>query len=253
MLDRPRVALITGGSGAIGQGIGRRLAEDGFQVAVHGFGDADRANAVRDELRALGTRAESYQADLSQEDDAESLFAAVLRDFGWLDCLVSNAGIYPRSAVTETSAAEWDAVLGTNLRGTFLICRAAARHLRETGAGSRGRIVTISSGAASRGAVNGAHYAASKAAIIAFTKSLALELAPDRILVNCVAPGTIDTPMPRLGMTEEQLQERAQAFIPLGRLGTPADVAEVVAFLLEERVTWLTGQTIWLNGGDLLP
>ena len=88
---------------------------------------------------------------------------------------------------------------------------------------------------------------------MAFTKSLALELAPDRILVNCVAPGTVDTPMPRLGMTEAELAERARSFIPLGRIGTPDDVAEVVAFLLNERLTWMTGQTIWLNGGDLMP
>lgn len=245
------MALVTGATGGIGAGIARRLAQDGVAVAVHGRASAEQAARVRDELRALGGRAESYTADVTQEAAVEGLFEGVLRDFGRVNYLVSNAGIFPRSEVVEMATDEWDMVLATNLRSTFLVCRAAARHLKARC--EPGRIVTVASGAASRGAVRGAHYAASKAGIIAFTKSLALELARDGILVNCVAPGTVDTPMPRLGMTEEQLAERAKTLIPLGRLGTPRDVAEVVAFLLAEQVTWMTGQTIWVNGGDLLP
>lgn len=245
------VALVTGATGGIGAGIASRLAQDGLAVAVHGHARAEQAARVRDALRAGGARAEAYTADLAQEAAVEGLFEAVLRDFGRVDYLVSNAGIFPRSEVVNMAAEEWDAVLATNLRSTFLVCRAAARHLKARG--GQGRIVTVASGAAARGAARGAHYAASKAGIIAFTKSLALELAQHRILVNCVAPGTIDTPMPRLGMTEEQLADRARSFIPLGRLGTPADIAETVAFLLGAQVTWMTGQTLWVNGGDLMP
>ena len=190
--------------------------------------------------------------DVASEEEVERLFADVVRDFGRVDCLVSNAGIFPRSAVVDMAADEWDRVLGVNLRGTFLTCRATARHLKERQVGSAGRIVTISSGSAQRGMPRGAHYSASKAAVIGFTKSLALELAPDRIIVNCVAPGTIDTRMPRIDATEEFLAERGRTVVPLGRMGQPSDVAEVVAFLLDERVTWLTGQTIWVNGGELL-
>jgi NAD(P)-dependent dehydrogenase (short-subunit alcohol dehydrogenase family) len=128
-----------------------------------------------------------------------------------------------------------------------------ARHLTDRQIGSAGRIVTISSGSALRGMPRGAHYSASKAAVIGFTKSLAQELAPGRTLVNCIAPGTVDTRMPRIDATEEFLAERSRTVVPLGRIGQPADIAEVVAFLVDERVTWLTGQTIWVNGGELLP
>jgi NAD(P)-dependent dehydrogenase (short-subunit alcohol dehydrogenase family) len=247
-----RVVFVTGGSGGIGRGICLRLAEAGLAVAVHGYASIDGPQAVRDELRAAGARAEAYQADVASEEEVERLFADVVRDFGRVDCLVSNAGIFPRSAVVDMAADEWDRVLGVNLRGTFLTCRAMARHLKERQVGSAGRIVTISSGSAQRGMPRGAHYSASKAAVIGFTKSLALELAPDRIIVNCVAPGTIDTRMPRIDATEEFLAERGRTVVPLGRMGQPSDVAEVVAFLLDERVTWLTGQTIWVNGGELL-
>jgi NAD(P)-dependent dehydrogenase (short-subunit alcohol dehydrogenase family) len=246
-----RIALVTGGSGGIGGGIAERLASDGFGVAVHGYSGSDRAAAVRDRIRAADGRAESYRADLADEGAVEQLFEAVLGDFGDLDAVVSNAGIFPRSLVVEMSLAEWERVQAVNLRSTFLVCRAAARHLQRRGQG--GRIVTIASGSAARGMARGAHYAASKAGIVAFTKSLALELGRDQILVNCVAPGTIDTPMPRQDATEVELLERARTLVPLSRMGTPRDVAQVVAFLLDERLTWLTGQTIWVNGGDLMP
>ncbi|MBV9134935.1 MAG: SDR family oxidoreductase [Chloroflexi bacterium] len=246
-----RVALVTGGSGGIGAGIVQRLAHDGFAVAFTAHSDAHAASLLRERVRANGGAAECFPADVSREDDVGRLFEEVHSNLGPLDVIVSNAGVWPRARVCDMSTDDWDHVIATNLRSTFLVCRAAARDFRARR--YAGRIVTVSSGAASRGAVDGAHYAASKAAIVAFTKSLALELAPDRILVNCVAPGTVDTPMPRLGMTEAELAERARSFIPLGRIGTPDDVAEVVAFLLNERLTWMTGQTIWLNGGDLMP
>jgi NAD(P)-dependent dehydrogenase (short-subunit alcohol dehydrogenase family) len=246
-----RVVLVTGASGGIGAGIAERLSEDGWDVAVHGHANLERAAAVRDRIRAAGGRSESYLADLSDEKAVGDLFDSVMRDFGDIDAVISNHGIFPRSLVVDMSVEEWDRVQATNLRSMFLVCRAAARHFKRRGSG--GRIVTTASGAAARGLVLGAHYAASKAGVVGFTKTLALELAADHIFVNCVAPGTIDTPMPRGGgTTEAALEERARTFVPLRRMGKPSDVAEVVAFLLGERLTWMTGQTIWINGGDLM-
>ena len=246
-----RVVLVTGGSGGIGAGIAERLAEDGWAVAVHGHANAARAAAVRDRISATGGRAECYVADLADERAVEELFAQVIGDLGGLDAVISNHGIFPRSLVVDMSVSDWDRVHAVNGRSTFLVCRAAARHFRR--AGVVGRIVTIASGSAARGLVLGAHYAGSKAGIVAFTKTLALELASEKILVNCIAPGTIDTPMPRGGGTSaEALYERARTSVPLGRMGQPSDVAEVAAFLLNDRLTWMTGQTLWINGGDLM-
>jgi 3-oxoacyl-[acyl-carrier protein] reductase len=246
-----RVALVTGSSGGIGAGIAERLAADGFDLALQAHQHLARADLLRDRVRAGGGRAESYRADLSDEQAVERLFRCLVRDFGGLDAVVSNAGIFPRAPVVEMSLDEWERVLAVNLRSTFLVCRWAARWFRERGRG--GRIVTLASGSAGRGMPRGAHYAASKAGIVAFTKSLALELGEAQVLVNCVAPGTVDTAMPRQDSTEVELIARARATVPLGRLGQPQDVAQVVAFLLDERLSWLTGQTIWVNGGDLMP
>ena len=244
--------LVTGGSGGIGAGIAERLAEDGWKVAVQAHANASSAATVCDRIRSKGGRAESYAADVSVENEVERLIEDIDRDLGQLGAVVSNHGIFPRSLVVDMSVEEWDRVLAVNGRGMFLVCRAAARQFKRHG--TAGRIVTIASGSAARGLVLGAHYAASKAATVAFTKTLALELAADQVLVNCVAPGTVDTPMPRgHGTPEEILQERARTLVPLKRMGQPQDVAEVVAFLLNPRLTWMTGQTLWVNGGDLMP
>jgi len=250
MTTTHRVVLVTGASGGIGEAIVERLASDGFGVAIHAHSRDDRAAALCDRVRSGGGEAGWYAADLAGEEAVGEMFSAIDRDFGRLDGLVSNAGVFPRSTVVSMSVAEWDHVLAVNLRSTFLVCRAAVRHFLERQIA--GRIVTIASGAAARGMARGAHYAASKAGIVAFTKSLALEVAPDHVLVNCVAPSTIDTPMPRGGATEAELRERSRTLVPLGRMGVPADVAEVASFLLNERLTWLTGQTIWINGGELM-
>lgn len=251
MTTSTRRVLVTGASGGIGAGIVEHLASPGLRVAIHAHSRSDRATALRDRVQSTGAEATCFTADLTSEQAVEEMFTAIDDALGGLDGVVSNAGIFPRSTVASMHASEWDTVIAVNLRSTFLVCRAAVRHFLERG--TEGRIVTVASGSAVRGMPRGAHYAASKAAIIAFTKSLALEVAENNILVNCVAPGTIDTEMPRGGATEAELLERARTVVPLRRMGTPADVAHVVGFLLDERLAWMTGQTIWINGGDLMP
>ena len=245
-----RVVLLTGASGGMGRGITARLAEDGWALALQAHANAAKVTDMRDRLRAAGGDAHCYLADLSNEAAVGTLYEELIRDHGRLDAVVSNHAIFPRSLVVDMTTEEWDRVLAVNLRSTFLLCRAAARQFRLQGTG--GRIVTVASGTASRGQVLGAHYAASKAGIIAFTKSLAQELATDRIIVNCVSPGTVLTAMPRQMNTDEEIIDRARRLVPLGRIGQPEDIAEVVAFLLNDRLTWMTGQTIWVNGGDLM-
>ena len=245
-----RVVLVTGASGGIGSSIAARLAEDGWAIALHANSNAAKVMEVRDRLRAAGSDARSYVGDLSNETAVEEIFQGLEKDYGRLDAVVSNHGIFPRSLVVDMSVEEWDRVLAVNLRSTFLVCRAAALLFRREG--TPGRIVTVASGTASRGQVSGAHYAASKAAIIAFTKSLAQELAEDGIVVNCVSPGTVLTSMPRQVNTDEEILDRARRLVPLGRIGQPEDVAEVVPFLLNDRLTWFTGQTIWVNGGGMM-
>ncbi len=245
-----RVVLVTGASGGMGGGITARLAEDGWALALHANANASKLSDLRGDLRAAGGDAQCYTADLSNEAAVGRLYLELIRDYGRLDAVVSNHAIFPRSLVVDMTAEEWDRVMAVNLRSTFLLCRAAAIQFRSQGTG--GRIVTVASGTASRGQILGAHYAASKAAIIAFTKSLAQELASDRIIVNCVSPGTVLTAMPRQVSTDEEIIDRARRLVPLGRIGQPEDIGEVVAFLLNERLTWMTGQTIWVNGGDLM-
>lgn len=245
-----RVVLVTGASGGMGRGITARLAEDGWALALHAHANASKVRDMRDDIRAAGGDAQCYAADLSHEAAVGRLYQELILDYGRLDAVVSNHAIFPRSLVVDMTAEEWDRVMAVNLRSTFLLCRAAAIQFRIQGTG--GRIVTVASGTASRGQILGAHYAASKAAIIAFTKSLAQELASDRIIVNCVSPGTVLTAMPRQVSTDEEIIGRARRLVPLGRIGQPEDIGEVVAFLLNERLTWMTGQTIWVNGGDLM-
>jgi 3-oxoacyl-[acyl-carrier protein] reductase len=164
--------------------------------------------------------------------------------FGRLDILVNNAGTYPRSWALEMAEEEWDLVVDTNLKGTFFCSQAAARVMKPAG---YGRIVNLGS-VAMAGQPRGAHYSATKGGIASLTRALAREWAPE-ILVNCVAPGTVDTPQPRQGMTEEQLVERVRQ-LPIPRIGTPDDIAEAVLYFVSDRASWITGQVFHVNGGD---
>lgn len=242
-----QTAIVTGSGGGIGEAIAVAFAKEGARVLLAELVEAN-ARAVQQKIERSGGTAISRQTDISEEASVDAMMQACIERFGKVDILVNNAGIYPTSPVEEMAEAEWDRVIGTNLVGTFLCSRAVVPHLL---AEKRGRIISITSGRGLQGAKNGAHYAASKGGIIGFTKSLALELAPAGITVNCICPGVSDTAQPRGHSTEEELYARA-ARIPLGRIGQPEDIAKAAVFLASDRAGFITGQTLLVNGGGVM-
>jgi NAD(P)-dependent dehydrogenase (short-subunit alcohol dehydrogenase family) len=171
-----------------------------------------------------------------------------IKELGTIDVLVNNAGIYPAGSIEELSTETWDRVIGTNLTGAFLCARAVVPIMLKK---RQGRIINLSSSTGFRGARNGAHYAASKAGVVGFTKALALELAPTGITVNAICPGLIDTAQPRGHMTDEELYAKKER-IPLARIGKPDDLVGPVLFLASDKAGQITGQTVFVNGGDLM-
>jgi len=245
-----KVALITGGAGDIGQAVAAKLAEEGASVAlVDTPNQASRAVETCAELQSQGGQAAFFSADVRQAAEIERALAGVQQTLGSLDILVNCAGIIRWSALREMSEEDWDLVLDINLRGTFLTCRAVSRAMVERGAG--GRIVNIASGLAARPSAEVAAYAASKAGVIAMSKSLALELAPYNILVNCVGPALVNTRFVVEKRSHLEIATTARQ-TPLGRVAEASDVADTVLYLCSPSSRFLTGQTIWLNGGALM-
>ncbi len=242
-----RKAVVTGGARGIGRAICLALARDGADVAVVDL-DLSGAEETASLVEKAGRTSRAYRVDVSDEAAVENLFGTLSRKFGIVDILVNNAGICPTTPVLDIRAAEWDRVLGVNLRSTFLMSREAFRLMRERGAG---KIVSIASSAAKTGGLAaGSHYAASKAGVIAFMKSLALAAAPFKVNVNVVCPGPTATLM-----TDAWGKETNIAFaekIPWKEYGKPEDVAEAVAFLASDRARYITGETIDVNGGLLM-
>ncbi|MFC8732916.1 SDR family oxidoreductase [Luteimicrobium sp. NPDC057192] len=237
-----RVALVTGGSGGIGRAVAGRLAADGFDVAVHYLGNADRAEEVAAEVRERGRKAVTVRADLGDEESALALFGTVETELGGVDAVVHTAGIMPLSPLAETDLETFDRVMRANLRGTFLVAREGARRVRAGGS-----IVLFSTSITRLQTPAYGAYAMSKGAVEALPLILARELAGRDVTVNAVAPGPTDTPLFREGKPQE-LIDRIAGLNPAGRLGTPDDVAEVVAALVGP-ARWINGQTIFANGG----
>jgi 3-oxoacyl-[acyl-carrier protein] reductase len=242
-----RIAIVTGAGQGIGRAIALGLVREGARVAIADVNE-ECANTVKDEIEAAGGTALVIRTDVSNEDSVQAMVERALQEFGRVDILVNNAGIFPTSSVEGMSEGDWDRVIGTNLVGAFLCARAVVPKFLEQGTG---RIISLTSGRAFQGAKNGAHYAASKAGIIGFSKSLALELAPHGITVNVICPGITDTAQPRGHQTEEQIYAQAQR-IPLGRIGQPEDLVGPAVFLASDAAAFITGQTIMVNGGSIM-
>ena len=239
-----KTALVTGASKGVGKGIALELARCGCDIAVNYNSDAEGADATAAEVRALGRQAYAVAADVGLAADVERMFEEVLRQFPRLHILVNNAGMQTWKPLLDLEEADWDRVLRTNLKGCFLCTQRAGRHMREHGGGS---IVNIGSGCNKIPFPNLSNYTASKGGIEMFTKSAAIELAKHGIRVNCVAPGAIE-----IERTKQEAPDYAATWAsltPLGRVGNPLDVARAVAFLASESADFITGQTVFVDGG----
>ena len=242
-----RTALVTGGSRGIGRATAVLLARAGADVALTYLSRVAEAEATASEIRALGRRAVVVGGDLADPRAASSMADAVRREFGRLDYFVANAGIWPPDDVPlgELPPERWRATMAANLDAVFLSTRAALGLM-----GPGGRVVLVSSTAGQRGEAFHSDYAATKGAVIALTKSLAIEYAPD-ILVNCVAPGWVDTDM-CIPAFEGEGRERVRGTIPLGRIPPPEDIAGPILFLCSDLARHVTGEVLNVNGGSVL-
>jgi len=244
-----RTAIVTGAARGIGAGVAARLARDGFAVAVLDL-DETACKAVADDIAAAGGRAVGIGADVSDEAAVEAAVTRVAEELGAPTVLVNNAGIIRDNLLFKMTVDEWDAVMNVHLRGSFLMTRAVQAHMTEAG---WGRIVNLSSTSAlgNRGQAN---YAAAKAGLQGFTKTLAIELGRFGVTANAVAPGFIETEMTaataaRMGVDFEEFKAAAAAQIPVARTGTPDDIAHTVSFLVSEGAGFVSGQVIYVAGG----
>jgi 3-oxoacyl-[acyl-carrier protein] reductase len=238
-----KTALVTGAAQGIGKAIGLRLAREGAVVAACDL-NLPLAEATVQEIRDSGAKAKAYLLNVTDAEEVERVVEEAAKEFGRIDILVNNAGITKDALLLRMEEGAWDAVLSVNLKGTFLLSKACARLMIKQ---RFGRIVNISSVSGQRGNAGQSNYAASKAGIIGFTKSLSKELGARGVTVNAVAPGFIQT-----AMTEDLPQGIKDSYlkqIPLGRLGTPEDIAGAVAFLCSEDGAYISGEILGVNGG----
>ena len=242
-----KVALVTGASRGIGRAIALALASEGASIVINYAGSAAGAEAVKTEVEALGQKAVCIQADISSMSAATEMVEAAVKEFGRVDILVNNAGITRDGLLMRMKEEDWDAVLSTNLKGVFNCSKACIKYMMKQRAG---RIISISSVVGVMGNAGQANYAAAKAGVIGFTKSVAKEVASRGITANAIAPGFIQTDMTKA--LPEKVVEAMQAGIPLGRLGDPEDIAKAVVFLASDDASYITGQTLHVDGGMVM-
>ena len=247
-MKRGETVVVTGGGGGFGRAFCRRFARDGAKVAVWDIDPKLGEEAVR-EAKAAGGEARFFKVDLAQLAEINAAAKATFDAFGTPYCVINNASIFPRASVLDMRPEVWERTLKVNITAPWLIVRAFGPGMI---ANRRGVVINIASGRALEGAANGANYAASKAAILSLTKSLALEWAKHNIRVNAIIPGVSLTAQPLENTTPEELIERGRATIPLGRLGYPDDMAGLAAYLVSADAAYMTGQGVAMNGGRVL-
>ena len=241
-MGNKKIALVTGASKGIGKAIAVELAKNGANVAVNYYKDEKEAINAVEEIKKLGMDSIAVKADVSDFNECAAMIDMIKRKFGAIDILVNNAGALSDRTLKNMSKEEWDLVINTNLDGVYNVTKNALSIIRENG-----RIINISSIAGLLGNFGQTNYAASKAGIIGFTKSLAKELGKQKITVNAVAPGFIETQMTKsISFLRKKM---IMAMIPLGRAGLPQDVANAVAFLASEKAGYVTGEVICVDGG----
>ncbi|MBI4428286.1 MAG: 3-oxoacyl-ACP reductase FabG [Ignavibacteriales bacterium] len=244
-----KVSVITGGSRGIGAATALLLAKAGSNVVLNYLQNKERATLVANEIKDLGRSVIVHQGNVALQPEASNLIERTILEFGRIDVVINNAGIWTYGEVGNMGEKIWDETIEVNLKGVFNICNAVVPHLKRNGGG---RIVNISSTAGQRGEAFHSHYAASKGGILAFTKSIASELAPYGILVNAVAPGWVDTEMNDSVFADQDFKNQVVEAIPLKKIATAEDVAGAVLFLASEFARHVTGTTINVNGGSVL-
>ncbi|RIJ69214.1 3-oxoacyl-[acyl-carrier-protein] reductase [Rummeliibacillus sp. POC4] len=242
-----KVAVVTGGSRGIGRAIALHLAKLGAKVVVNYSGSQTKAEEVVSEIEDAGGSAIAVQANVTDAEAVANLMKQAIENYGKLDILVNNAGITRDNLLMRMKEEDWDAVMNTNLKGVFLCTKAVTRQMMKQRAG---RIVNIASIVGVAGNAGQANYVAAKAGVIGLTKTAAKELAARNIYVNAVAPGFIDTEMTE--ELPEQIKAQMLTQIPLAKLGKPEDVAKVVAFLASDDASYMTGQTLHVDGGMVM-
>lgn len=247
MLLDGKVALVTGASRGIGRAIAIELAKEGASVAINYAGNVAAAEEVQKIITDMGGKAIILQADVSSEESATQLVDATIEQLGGLDILVNNAGITRDNLFIRMKEEDWNAVINTNLNGVFNCTKVAAKYMMKKRAG---RIINMSSVVGITGNFGQANYAAAKAGVIGFTKSLAREMAARGITVNAVAPGFISTDM--TAAMPEKAKDKVLTSIPLGKMGQPEDIASAVLFLASDKASYITGQVIHVDGGMVM-
>lgn len=245
-----KVAIITGASRGIGASTAVKFAEAGARGLVINYNrDQEAARRVARQCEQLGAVASPVRADVSRTQSVEKMVRATVERFGALDILVANAGIWKEAAIEEMTEREWDETINQNLKSIYTCCKAAAGVMIPQ---RRGTLILISSSAGQRGEAFHSHYAASKGGIISMTKSLAAELGPRGITVNCVAPGWVDTDMTTVALNDARRGRKIRELIPLGRVATSEQIAGPILFLASDLASHVNGEVLNVNGGSVL-